>query len=50
MARQDPGGGMLPAPPRPVEKRPLLLLLVLLDDDDFVLGECEMWEVVVVNG
>lgn len=43
MARLDPGGGTLPAPPRPVEKRAVL-------DDDFVLEGCERWEVVVVNG
>lgn len=43
MARLDPGGGILPAPPRPVEKRAAL-------DDDLVLEECERWEVVVVNG
>lgn len=43
MVRLDPGGGTLPAPPRPVEKRALL-------DDDFLLEECERWEVVVVNG
>lgn len=45
MARLDPGGGILPAPPRPVEKRAAVVL-----DDDFVLDECERWEVVVVNG
>lgn len=43
MARLDPDGGILPAPPRPVEKRALL-------DDDFELEECERWEVVVVSG
>lgn len=42
IARQDPKGGILPAPPRPVEKRVL--------DDDFVLEECEALEVVVVKG